>query len=134
MAVCWVARPCSQKRSALAESYPERLAKKLAQLMQEEDEPESILAEEDGGIEMQPVEQQPQQLEAEVPDVEQDILKYYREDAEKEVDSVTSNAQLRKHVGKAAMNYVVGLHKISDIPGQMCCVECLRRCKQQTMS
>ena len=64
------------------------------------------VAEEDDDIEMQPVEQQPQQLEAEVPDVEQDILKYYREDADKEVDSVTSNAQLQKQVGKAAFNYV----------------------------
>ncbi|CAK8988155.1 unnamed protein product, partial [Durusdinium trenchii] len=86
---------------------------------QEENEPESVLAEEDGDVEMIPVEQQPQQLEAqaEVPDVEQDILKYYREYAEKEVDSVTSNAQLRTQVGKAAMNYVVRLHKNLGHPG-----------------
>ena len=111
--------PGGQKRSALAESYPEELAKRLAFLMQEENEPESVLAEEDGDVEMIPVEQQPQQLEAqaEVPDVEQDILKYYREYAEKEVDSVTSNAQLRTQVGKAAMNYVVRLHKNLGHPG-----------------
>ncbi|CAK9113644.1 unnamed protein product [Durusdinium trenchii] len=101
------------------ERQAEEACRRGDKIMREEDEPESVLAEEDGDVEMIPVEQQPQQLEAqaEVPDVEQDILKYYREDAEKEVDSVTSNAQLRTQVGKAAMNYVVRLHKNLGHPG-----------------
>ena len=74
-------------RSSMAENYPPDLAKKLAELMLADEEPEEIY----------PVEEDPSQEK--VPE----------EDADN--DPVYANKKLRREVGNQAANYIVRLHK-----------------------
>ncbi|CAK9008201.1 Iron sulfur cluster assembly protein 1 [Durusdinium trenchii] len=113
--------PGGRSRSSIAEDYPEKLAKKLAYLMQKDPTDDQIFAaEEDEDVEMpeaEPEIESKQHIEVLEHDKQHVLPKELFDDGAGNIDPVTSNALLRRQVGKAAMNYVVRLHRNLGHPG-----------------
>ena len=113
--------PGGRSRSSIAEDYPEKLAKKLAYLMQKDPTDDQIFAaEEDEDVEMpeaEPEIESKKYIEVLEHDKQHVLPKELFDDGAGNIDPVTSNALLRRQVGKAAMNYVVRLHRNLGHPG-----------------